>query len=70
MFEQYNLETSFEAVAVGKTFVYKALFGSPVLYKKIAFKESKGCKYNAEQVKPGLKKYEYFEAQDRVRVIK
>lgn len=69
MFEHYNQETTFSKVEENKTFIHKALFGQPILYKKIKRFQSVGVDYNAEQVKPGKKKYEYFEGNTTVKVI-
>lgn len=70
MFAHYNQETTFSEVEINKTFIHKPLFGDWLLYKKIAVKRSQGLTYNAERVKPGKKKYEYFEQRESVRVIR
>lgn len=70
MYQQYSEQTIFVNVEVNKTFVYKPFFGNPILYKKIPVKTLAGLKYNSEQVKPGLKQYEWFDQDTPVKVMR
>jgi hypothetical protein len=65
--DQYTVSKLFYEIPIETEFVYKPVFSSAILYRKIKLTKKHGLYYNA--IKVGSNQYEQFEDYNTVKVM-